>query len=108
DNVVPSEKDDSLLPATTTTTTNTVANTNTVDTPPKETFWEKNKSWLKPVAIGVGGVSLIAIGFAMMKPKHTANKSPSKSSSLSGLPKPKKRKGNYHRKNKSTKSKPRK
>lgn len=65
DNVVPSEKDDSLLPATTTTTSNTVANTNTTDTPPKETFWDKNKSWLKPVAIGVGGVSLIAIGFAV-------------------------------------------
>jgi hypothetical protein len=108
DNIVPSETDDSLLPATTSTTSNTVAITNTTDTPPKETFWDKNKSWLKPVAIGVGGVSLIAIGFAVMKPKHTANNSPSRSSSLSGLPKPKKRKGHHHRKTKPTKSKPRK
>ncbi|RYF87393.1 MAG: hypothetical protein EON98_00665 [Chitinophagaceae bacterium] len=108
DTVVPLEKDESLLPATTATTTNTVANTNTTDAPPKETFWEKNKSWLKPVAIGVGGVSLIAIGFAVMKPKHTVNKSPSRSSSLSGLPRSKKRKGHHHRKTKSAKSKPRK
>jgi hypothetical protein len=105
--VMPIESDNSLLPATT-ATTNTVANTNNTDTPPKETFWEKNKSWLKPVAIGVGSVSLIAIGFAVMKPKQSANKSPSRSSSLSGIPKSKKRKGNHHRKPKSTKSKPRK
>ncbi|WP_121355767.1 hypothetical protein [Flavisolibacter nicotianae] len=85
------------------TTSNAVANTSmantTTDTPPtKETFWDKNKSWLKPVAIGVGGVSLLAIGFAVLKPKPSPAKSSSRS--LSGIPKPKKR--NHKRKAKHT------
>ena len=28
-------------------------------------FWDKNKKWLKPVAIGVGGISLLAIGIKL-------------------------------------------
>ncbi|TCZ68360.1 hypothetical protein [Flaviaesturariibacter aridisoli] len=69
--------------------------------PQKEGFWDKNKSWLKPVAIGVGGIGLIAIGYAVFKPKHppTAPASkPKTGGGLSGIPK-KKRK-NHHRSNK--------
>ena len=55
----------------------------------KETFWEKNRSWLQPVAIGVGGISLIAIGFAVMKPKQTPGRSPAHA--LSGISKKRKR-----------------
>ena len=82
-------------------TTNDTSNT---PTPEKESFWNKNKSWLKPVAIGVGGISLIAIGFAVLKPKHTSNKS-SHQPSLSGVPKRKKNKGKHHRKKKASKPK---
>lgn len=84
------EKDDSLLPTTTNQTT-IPATTDTGNTPDptKETFWDKNKSWLKPVAIGVGGISLIAIGFAVLKPKHPSNKSSPQS--LSGIPKKRKK-----------------
>lgn len=74
----------------------TPTTTGTTDPPPaNETFWNKNKSWLKPVAIGVGGISLLAIGFAVLKPKPAPSKS---SHSLSGIPKP--RKKNYKRKTK--------
>lgn len=88
------------LPTNQTTTTNTGNTT----TPPKESFWDKNKTWLKPVAIGVGGISLIAIGFAVLKPKRPSAKSSPQA--LSGLPKKRK---NYKRKTKhksKTKSKP--
>jgi hypothetical protein len=48
----------------------------------------------------VGGVSLIAIGFAVLKPKKTANKT-HRNTSLSGLPtRSKKKKKTYHRKKK--------
>jgi hypothetical protein len=68
-----------------------------------ESFWDKNKSWLKPVAIGVGGISLIAIGFAVLKPKPAVQRT--SSHSLSGIPNRKKKKRNYFRKQKH-KSKP--
>jgi hypothetical protein len=71
--------------------------------PTNESFWDKNKSWLKPVAIGVGGISLIAIGFAVLKPKNAVHKT--SSHSLSGIPNRKKKKRNYFKKQKH-KSKP--
>jgi hypothetical protein len=96
-NSVIEEKDNNLVPTTTNQTiVPTTTDTGTTPDPPKETFWDKNKNWLKPVAIGVGGISLIAIGFSMMKPKHAASRSPS--NSLSGIPKSKKK--NHKRKNK--------
>ncbi len=63
----------------------------------KQTFWDKNKKWIKPVAIGVGGLTLIAIGFKMMSGNKEKNKS-SPSRSLSGVPHKKKKKKNHHRK----------
>lgn len=101
------DKDEALLPV---TSNNALTKSTPPAMPPpanddKKSFWDKNKSWLKPVAIGVGGVSLIAIGFAMMKPKQATNKSPSRSSSLSGLPRSKKRKVSHHRKKSKPKNK---
>lgn len=81
------------------TTTNTVA---PMPPPTGESFWDKNKSWLKPVAIGAGGIGLIAIGLAVMKPNAQQNK-PNASKGLSGVPQKRKKKSN-HRKTKSTKS----
>ena len=102
-NMLTEETGNSLLPTTKSTTL--PVTTDTGNTPPKEGFWDKNKNWIKPVAIGVGGISLIAIGFAAMKPRHPSNKS--SPGSLSGLPKSKKK--NHKRKNKhKTKSKPHK
>jgi hypothetical protein len=102
-NVVPAENDaneiqeeNALVPQSSADGAKEIAPTN-------ESFWDKNKSWLKPVAIGVGGISLIAIGFAVLKPKHTVHKT--SSHSLSGIPNRKKKKRNYFKKQK-YKSKP--
>jgi hypothetical protein len=78
-------------------------NTDTAPVPSNESFWDKNKSWLKPVAIGVGGIGLIAIGLAVMKPDAPQNRSAS-SKGLSGLPHKRKKK-THHRKTKNTKPK---
>ena len=32
-------------------------------------FWDKNKKWIKPTAIGITGLGLIYLGIKMMKPK---------------------------------------
>jgi hypothetical protein len=61
-------------------------------------FWDKNKKWLKPAAIGVGGITLLAIGVYLVKGsgnRTAANKSPSKT--LGGVPTKKPIK-HYHRK----------
>lgn len=79
-------------PTTTTTTTN---DTNPSD---KESFWDKNKKWLKPVAIGLGGLTIIAIGYKLSQGPKAQNKSSPKSSGLSGVPNKKKKKKNYFRK----------
>ena len=83
--IVPQAESEELSPA----TTDNNANSNADDD--KESFWNKNKKWLKPVAIGVGGLTLIAIGFKMLKGKEQ-NKSSPRSHSLSGLPRKKKKK----------------
>ncbi len=77
-------------------------NNNAGDNPgnDKEGFWNKNKKWIKPVAIGVGGLTIIAIGYKMFKGHKDQNKSSPKQS-LSGVPsKRKKKKKNHHRKQK--------
>ena len=53
----------------------------------KSSFWDKNKSWLKPVGIGVGAVGLAYAGYKILAPAKKQN------NSLSGVePKPKQRK----------------
>lgn len=97
-----------FLPVTTsqapTSETGSAAKSEADSTPVKETYWDKNKNWLKPVAIGIGGISLIAIAYAVMKPKQSYNKS--SQSSLSGLPKKKKRKQKNARYKSKSKPKP--
>jgi len=105
DPVLVPQNDNSLLPVAAATASNAIANSAPAPSPSKESFWDKNKTWLKPVAIGVGGISLIAIGFAVLKPNHISSKSPSRSSPLSGLPKSKKKKRGHQRKVKSIKAK---
>lgn len=80
----------------------TTAIENTVSPATGESFWDKNKSWLKPVAIGAGGIGLIAIGMAALKPAQSSGRS-QRGRSLSGLPKAKPK--NHKRKGK-TKPKP--
>ena len=56
-------------------------------------FWEKNKKWLKPTAIGVTGLGLLFLGYKMMnKPKPPAP-IPAVSGQLKGLQSRKKKKG---------------
>ena len=68
-------------------------NNNPVD----EGFWDKHKKWLKPAVIGVGGVTLLAIGIKMMQPKGNNTNKRAASNSLNG---PAKYKKNYRRKSK--------
>lgn len=80
-----------------TTSENNVTTKENTDNPGDNPgFWEKNKKWLKPVAIGVGGLTIIGIGYAMMKGGKTQNKSSPSGNGLSGTPHYKKRK-NYKR-----------
>ena len=79
------ESDISLPVSTASTASTNVASTNTSSTATKDGFWKKNKKWLLPTVIGVGGIAAIAIGMKMLKP---ANKPVS--GSLAGTPKKKK------------------
>lgn len=98
-------KSEAVAP-TVTTEANTEATTNTT-TPTNENpgFWDKNKKWLKPVAIGVGGLTIIGIGLAMMKGGKTQNKSSPQGGGLSGTPNYKKRKKQQRSKGKQKKKK---
>lgn len=81
-----------------TTSENNVTTKENTDNPGDNPgFWEKNKKWLKPVAIGVGGLTIIGIGYAMMKGGKTQNKSSPPGNGLSGTPHYKKRKN--HKRN---------
>ncbi len=51
-------------------------------------FWENNKKWLKPTAIGVTGLGLLFLGYKMMK-----SKPPASTPSLTGIKSRKKKKG---------------
>ena len=62
-----------------------------------ESFWEKNKKWIKPVAIGVGSVGLLFAGYKIVTHKKTEPQQ----SALTGVPKSKKK----HKKHKHFKSK---
>ena len=62
------------------------ANNNGSTTPAaKDGFWQKNKKWLVPTMIGVGGIAVIAVGMKLLKPSH-----PPPDRHLEGLPSPKK------------------
>ncbi|MBA3673357.1 MAG: hypothetical protein H0W75_00100 [Chitinophagaceae bacterium] len=60
-------------------------------------FWDKNKKWLKPTAIGVTGLGLLYLGYKMMnKPKPPAPAV----SGLRGIKSKKKKKGGHKGKKK--------
>jgi hypothetical protein len=70
------------------------------DEPPKG-FWDKNKTWLKPTAIGIGGLTILALGIKMLGNHKTTTPNKASPKALHGIPKNKQ----HHRK---AKSKPRK
>lgn len=81
----------SLTPVTKSTAMST--NTGTDNTASeKKGFWDKNKKWLKPVAIGTGSLILIAVGYKLMKGNKPTHKASPKSGGLSGLPRKRKKK----------------
>jgi hypothetical protein len=81
-------------------TENTAAEKTPEDNPG---FWEKNKGWLKPVAIGAGSLTLLAIGYSMVKGNKAAAPQPDRSTrSLNGPPGKRKYK-NHHRNKAKTK-----
>ncbi|TXJ28244.1 MAG: hypothetical protein E6Q24_05545 [Chitinophagaceae bacterium] len=84
------QDDENLNPAQ--ISANAPSSTGTGNEPGKKGFWDKNKKWLKPVAIGAGGLILIAVGYKLMKGNKAAPKPPSRSGSLSGLPRKRKKK----------------
>lgn len=68
-------------------TTSLVASSSASDTPPTtETFWSKNKKWLLPAAIGIGGITVIAVMMNGGHKGHAVN-------GLNGTPKRKKNQG---------------
>ncbi len=64
-----------------------------------EGFWNKNKKWIKPVAIGVGSLGLLFAGYKIV----THKKEGTPKTSLSGVPRSKKK--YKHKKHKHFKSK---
>jgi len=79
----------------TATTTTENGTNNTGDE--KQSFWEKNKKWLKPVGIGLGGLTIIAIAYKLSKSSTQKTKS-SPGHGLSGVPHKRTKKKNHHRK----------
>jgi hypothetical protein len=101
---IPAEIKNEASPAT--TAANNIANNDNADnTGDNPGFWEKNKKWLKPVAIGVGGLTIIGIGYSLMKGGKTQNKSSPPAKGLSGTPRSKKRKNQQRNKTKHHKKK---
>lgn len=62
-----------------------------------EGFWDKNKKWIKPVAIGVGSLGLLFAGYKIVTHKRAEPQQPA----LTGVPRSKKN----HKKHKHFKSK---
>ena len=72
--------------------TNTSDSTDTSSTDKPPSFWEKNKKWIKPTAIGITGLGLVFLGVKMMhkpKPEVTA---PTTQAQLTGVKSRKKKK----------------
>ena len=70
-----------------------IAAKNTDEEPPKG-FWDKNKTWLKPTAIGIGGLTILALGIKMLGNNKTTTPNKASPKALHGIPKNKR----HHRK----------
>lgn len=71
------------------------------DEEPPKGFWDKNKTWLKPTAIGIGGLTILALGIKMLGNHKTTTPNKASPKALHGIPRNKQ----HHRK---AKPKPRK
>jgi hypothetical protein len=49
------------------TTTNDTGNGNSGGNPATESFWDKNKSWIKPVGIGLGSLAILGLAYSAMQ-----------------------------------------
>lgn len=58
------------------------------DSSTQDSFWEKNKKWIKPVGIGIGTLGLLYAGYRLV----TGSKKEHAKPALSGVPKSKKKK----------------
>ncbi|MDO9001345.1 MAG: hypothetical protein Q7W45_16385 [Bacteroidota bacterium] len=67
-----------------------------------EGFWDKNKKWIKPVAIGVGSLGLLFAGYKIVTHKKVEPAQPAQPT-LTGVPRSKKK--HKHKKHKHLKSK---
>lgn len=67
----------------------------TANTTTQQGFWQKNKKWLLPTVIGVGGIAAIAIGMKLLQPAAPAK------AHLNGPP----NKSGHHRKPRKVKKK---
>lgn len=88
----------SVSPVTNNSTTNTSSNSSDNTGGEKQSFWDKNKKWIKPVAVGVGGLTVIAIAYKLSKSSKHENKASPKSQGLSGTPHKRKKKKKHHSK----------
>jgi hypothetical protein len=65
-----------------------------VDDDPPKGFWDKNKTWLKPTAIGIGGLTILVLGIKMLGNNKTTTPNKASPKALHGIPKNKQ----HHRK----------
>ena len=82
---------DDAAPGSTTTTDNSGGSgdnsSGNGDDPTKQTFWAKNKKWLKPTLFGVGGLTAAVGGYKLLggKKKKEADKKSEEKPALSGV-----------------------
>ena len=80
-----------------TSITPAIASDDSPSEPGLQGFWQKNKKWLVPAVIGVGGIAVIAIGMKMMKSKkHPPG------GGMEGIPRHKHLSNNHKKKKKKT------
>lgn len=82
---------------------NTDSTTNAGNQDDNKGFWEKNKKWLKPAVIGIGGLTAVAIAYSLSKSGKSAGKASPVRHALAGIPKRKKKKKFHKQHNRKSK-----
>ncbi len=77
---------------------NTADNSGTGGDPPAADFWDKNKSWLKPVAIGAGTLTLLGLVYAATKKEKPPQQPGRRNDTYNGLSGTPAKKKNHRRK----------